>query len=445
MGGTRAGMIAVLALAAGAAAADVDPSHSFGHRGADGWNGTQGREGRDGPSLTIYADGSPAFLDLSGENGTDGGYGGDGQNAQSCYFTPGAANMQGAPGGDGGNAGPGGRAGDGGNLVVHYDDLANLRAIRVDSRPGYAGRTGYPGQGGHGCHCSIQNWRHRVCWTDPNTNQQKCEDRYFYCSQGQEGRDGYQGSSGRAGNLGRAVLVGRRETLGPERPEARLPLRAESFDRPVALSRDRWSIRSGAGALFSPGSILADEYSLFEGRQEYDVRVHWTAGRPIGDFEGTSLTLRIGSDGPLVDVPSSLWADVGERTEGRSSHFDIQAIVTEDEAKALQLKGFHGTGTGLVAEFVDPARVSAWVSTRLEVELSTRKLLVFWAKRFSGAIPVDLVTVEAGAIHVALGRLPIDGKWLEEGRKIRLKVRAVRSLGGRSTELRYRARHKIGT
>lgn len=438
-------MIAVLALAAGTAGADVDKSYSFGHRGADGWNGPPGRDGRDGPSLTVFADGSPVFLDLSGESGTDGGYGGDGQNAQGCYFTPGAANMQGAPGGDGGNAGRGGNAGDGGNLVVQYDDVANLRAIRVDSRPGYAGRTGYPGQGGHGCHCPIPNWRQRVCWTDPNTNHERCEDRSFYCTQGQEGRGGYQGSNGRLGNLGRAVLVGRRETLGPERPEARVLLRAEDLDRPIALSRDRWSVRSGAGALFSPGSILANEYSLFEGRQEYDARVHWSAGRPISDFEGSSITLRVGPDGPGIDVPRSLWAVVGEETEGRSSRFDIQSIVTEDEAKALQLKGFQGTGSGLVAEFIDPAGVSRWVDTRFDIELATRKLLFFWAKRFRGTVPADLVTAEAGAIHVAIGRLPIDGKWLAEGRKIRLRARAVRSLGERSTELRYQARHKIGT
>jgi hypothetical protein len=59
----------------------------FGRNGQDGKSATNGTKGQDSDNITIFADGSPMTLNLSGQNGVNGENGSDGKDA-NCSTQP---------------------------------------------------------------------------------------------------------------------------------------------------------------------------------------------------------------------------------------------------------------------------------------------------------------------------------------------------------------------
>ena len=82
---------------------------SFGEDGQDGQSGQAGQNNKNSDDLTLFADGSPHTLNLTGLDGEKGQNGQDGK-AANCGSQPVDAyhNLQAPSGGNGGNGGNGG-------------------------------------------------------------------------------------------------------------------------------------------------------------------------------------------------------------------------------------------------------------------------------------------------------------------------------------------------
>ena len=115
----------------------------FGDDGKDGRSGEKGQDGRDSDNLTVFADGSPMTLDLSGANGLTGNNGASGSNA-ACETTikDQSKSLQGSNGGHGGDGGDGGNGGDGGALTIYTTNPADLKQIYVVATGGEGGQAG---------------------------------------------------------------------------------------------------------------------------------------------------------------------------------------------------------------------------------------------------------------------------------------------------------------
>ncbi|MCP2730698.1 hypothetical protein NJ959_19910, partial [Symplocastrum sp. BBK-W-15] len=104
----------------------------FGDDGRNGTDGRSGRSGRDGENRTIFANGTPVNLELSGESGEDGENGKYGEDAD-CERQPlnVTRDLRAADGGEGGDGGSGGNGGNGGSVTVYYTNPADLKQIFV--------------------------------------------------------------------------------------------------------------------------------------------------------------------------------------------------------------------------------------------------------------------------------------------------------------------------
>ena len=112
----------------------------FGKEGEKGLVGARGENGRNSDSLTVFADGSPMTLDLSGENGFTGENGTDGKKAICGDIAEDAKeNLQAANGGNGGDGGDGGNGGNGGALTIYTTDKNYLQDIYVIASGGEGG------------------------------------------------------------------------------------------------------------------------------------------------------------------------------------------------------------------------------------------------------------------------------------------------------------------
>jgi hypothetical protein len=174
----------------------------FGKEGKQGIDGKDGARGRDSEALTIFADGSPLNLDLSGQQGLLGENGVNGENA-ICENQPVNVNynLVGADAGDGGNGGNGGDGGNAGSLTVYATDKNYLKQIYVQANGGNGGKPGEGGNGGKGCQCPQPYWVVESCTGRPGDTNYSCSTKEFRCLNGENGKNGRSGRVGRDGQL----------------------------------------------------------------------------------------------------------------------------------------------------------------------------------------------------------------------------------------------------
>ena len=143
-------------------------TREFGQDGRDGNSGRSGRKGRDGENQTIFTEGTPVNLELSGQDGEDGEDGDRGYDAL-CHNQPRNVpyDVNAPDGGDGGNGGRGGDGGNGGSVSVYYTNPADLIKISVRALGGEGGRGGRGAYGGEGCNCRKRDWEITTCTGNP--------------------------------------------------------------------------------------------------------------------------------------------------------------------------------------------------------------------------------------------------------------------------------------
>jgi hypothetical protein len=425
-------------------------ARDFGRDGRNGSDGQTGRRGRDGQSETVFANGSPLNLELSGENGLDGEDGRDGDDAD-CDRQPRDVDhdLKAADGGRGGNGGNGGDGGNGGSLTVYYTNLADLKTISVRATGGRGGRPGRRAYGGRGCSCRVRDWERQTCKGTPGSADYSCKTREFSCEDGDDGRDGTDGRDGNDGSLGSLTLINRSETLAPDTPTASVSMPALK-DRVFALSKNKWQTRNGAASLLAPGSAIADQYREFIERIESSFEVVWNAPRPLTDFTGQEVTISLEEDKQVkVSFPEDVWVDGKTSQQDGKTQFIASNVILKDEATKLKRADFSGSGPDLNFVLIDSAGKSNLISTQFRLKYnSTRSGDRFdrtadYRTRYEGNIPVELVSRNNNRFVLNLGKLPIESEFLRPGVGVEIELVATRSFAGRSTEQKIQWRGEI--
>ncbi len=409
--------------------------------GRDGRDGRSGRSGSSGRDATVFADGSPVSLDLSGKDGGDGEDGEDGSRprCRRRYRDKAKRDIHAPDGGRGGNGGSGGNGGNGGNLSVYYNNISDLKSILVRSMGGQSGRGGRGGDGAIGCRCHRRSWTVKSCTGKKGTDNYKCKKRKYRCYSGSDGRDGYDGKDGKQGSLGILSLVKGKTQLAADNPTAELNF-SELRNKSIRLSINRWIYNNGAVSLLAPGSVIADKYREFDKRIERDFQVVWQEKQPISNFSKANLKLNLNNDGKIeVDFPKNLWLDISKKQEGDLTKLVVNNAIPEKQVTELAVADFVGSGENLQLSLVDLARKSDVIKTRFRVEYEIRGDN---GGEYEADIPPEFVTQDYNRFILALGKLPIPQEGLEVGTKVRIKVSAIRSLGKRSKKqtINYKGR-----
>jgi len=422
----------------------------LGRDGRNGSDGEAGRRGRDGRSQTVFANGSSLNLDLSGEDGTAGRDGRDGEKAD-CDRQPRDVdhNLRAADGGRGGNGGNGGDGGNGGSLTVYYTNLADLRSIFVGANGGRGARSGRRGYGGRGCSCRVRDWEIRSCTGTPGSPDYSCQTRQFSCEDGDDGRDGVEGKDGNDGALGSLTLIKGTQELAPEQPMVQVAMPQVS-DRVLALSKNKWQIRNGAAALLAPGSVIADQYREFVTRIESSFQLIWNAQRPLSDFSGEMVTIRLEDDQQVrVSFPEDVWVDGTISQQGGKTQLIAANVILKEEATQLKRADFSGSGAELIFALIDQARKSELISTQFRIKYNTSRISdrfesnFDYITRYEGTIPAELVSRDKNRFVLNLGKLPIDSQYLRPGVAVEIELVAIRSFAGHSTEQEIQWRGEI--
>ena len=419
-------------------------NRSLGDSGDSGETGLDGNNGRDSDSLTVFADGSPMTLDLSGGNGAAGEQGVQGYDAY-CDRQPRkdvGKNLQGADGGNGGDGGDGGIGGDGGSLTVYTTNKEHLKQIYVIAAGGEGGAPGKAGDGGEGCECDIPYWNEETCFGKPGDSNYSCTTQEFYCADGYSGRKGRDGRKGRNGKEGTLTLINLDKSLSPDFPEVTAPI-SELKGRGFTLSRNVWESKNDAASLFAPGSIISSKYKELVARHEHSVLVVWDAPQPVDNFDDKQITLSLkGENDANIFLPKDLWLETKTVKRGSLTElFVFNAIRTKDVTD-LTIDGLFGQGQSLELDVFDEAEKSDLISTDFLIkykvgEKSENKNFfggssTIYKTKFEGSVPAEAMVQKGNLFTLQLGELPISPEYLKPGLEVEVEVVAKRSLGENS-------------
>jgi len=422
-------------------AADNKP---LGESGDSGETGNKGNNGRNSDNLTVFADGSPMTLDLTGGDGAAGEEGVKGYDAfcdrQSTKDV--GKDLRGADGGNGGDGGDGGIGGNGGALTVYSTNKQDLKQIYVIAAGGEGGAAGKAGSGGDGCQCDRPYWNEETCFGEPGSPNYSCTTQEFQCTDGYSGKKGRDGRKGRDGKIGTLTLINLDKSLAPDMPEVTAPI-SELKGRGFTLSRNIWQNKEGADSLFAPGSIIANKYKELVARHEHSVLVVWDAPQPVDNFNDQQVTLSLkGENDANIFLPEDLWLETKTvKQNNRTELFVFNAVRTEN-VDDLTIDGLFGQGTGLELDVFDEAEKSNLIATDFTIkykvgEKSEKKSFfggrsTIYKTKFEGVIPPEAIAKNNNLFTLKLGQLPIPPEYLRSGLEVEIEVSAKRSLGENS-------------
>ncbi|HHP7229841.1 MAG TPA: collagen-like protein [Xenococcaceae cyanobacterium] len=435
-----------------ASALRAEAVEDIGERGEDGNPGEKGQDGRNSDSLTVFADGSPMTLDLSGENGFAGNNGTSGSEALCEDIAEDTdENLQAANGGNGGDGGDGGNGGNGGALTIYTTDRSHLQQIYVIATGGEGGEPGKGGAGGAGCQCPTSYWSQQTCTGNPGSSGYSCTTDEYQCRDGFAGRTGRDGRKGRDGRLGVLTLINLDKSLAPDQPQATINL-GQLKDRGFTLSQNVWETKTGAAALLAPGSIIADEYQELVARHEHTVLLVWDAPQPVSEFADSRVTLQLeGEDRVSVTFPEDMWLETSELGRDNITEIFVFNAVLEDDVTRLESQGISGMGENLEVTLVDEAQKSRILETDFKIryrvsnsgdEARFRRVFDYRTK-YEGEVPASAVEQDGDRYKIKLGELPIPPEFLEPETAIEVQLTANRAFAGNSKEQKITVREVI--
>ncbi len=426
----------------------------LGDSGDNGDEGEKGANGRNGDNLTVFADGSPMTLDLTGAAGEPGQPGTKGEDA-SCeqQSKEEGKDLRGADGGNGGDSGDGGVGGNGGSLTVYTTNKEHLKQIYVIAAGGEGGAPGKPGAGGEGCKCDRPYWNEETCFGDPGNSNYSCTTAEFQCSDGYSGREGRSGRKGRDGKIGNLTLINLDKSLAPDFPEATIPI-SELKGRGFTLSRNIWQNNNNASSLFAPGSIIGDKYKELVARHEHTVLLVWDASQPVADFGDKQITLSLkGENDANIQLPDDLWLETKKVKRDKLTELFVFNVVREKDAADLTIDGFFGQGANLELDVVDKAEKSDIVATNFLLkyrvgEKSGDKNIfgsrsTVYQTKYEGSIPPEAIAQDGNLFTLQLGKLPIPPEYLQPELKVEVELITKRSLGENSEVKKLSTRKTI--
>ncbi|MEL6441881.1 MAG: collagen-like protein [Cyanobacteria bacterium J06621_8] len=427
---------------------------SWGESGRRGNAGRKGENGRMSDNLTVFADGSPMTLDLSGGEGSPGAPGMAGRDAQCSQPKELLGkNLRGANGGNGGNGGDGGAGGNGGSLTIYTTNKEYLQQIYVIAAGGEGGSSGKGGVGGAGCECDRPYWIEETCSGEPGDSEYSCTTKEFQCVDGYSGRKGREGRNGRDGKIGTLTLINLDKTLAPDFPEVTAPI-GQLKERGFTLSRNIWRNGDNATALLAPGSIIANKYKELVARHEHSVLIVWDAPQPLEQFEERQITMSLkGQNDANIVLPDDLWLETKKvKRDSLTELFIFNAVKTKDVAD-LKLGRISGRGADLELNVIDQGEKSSIIATDFSVKYSVKessdKKGLFGGNRrqyqtkYEGSIPPEAIALENNSFTLRLGQLPIAAEDLQPGLKVEVELIAKRSLGENSQVKKLTKRTRI--
>lgn len=417
---------------------------SLGERGESGDSGNKGGNGRDSDNLTVFADGAPMTLDLTGGNGAVGETGKQGEDANCEQPTESVGkNLRGADGGNGGDGGDGGNGGNGGSLTVYTTNKEHLKQIYVIAAGGEGGVPGTAGVGGNGCECDRPYWNEETCFGEPGSSNYNCTTEEFQCADGYIGKKGRSGRKGRDGKMGTLTLINLDKSLSPDFPEVTAPI-SELKGRGFTLSRNIWRNSENASALFAPGSIIANKFKELVARYEHSVLIVWDAPQPLENFKDQQITLSLkGKNDANIFLPDDIWLETKKvKRDNLTELFVFNAVRTEDVAD-LKIDGLFGQGSDLKLDILDKAEKSNLIATdflikyRVGEPAEDKGFLGLgnntdYKIKYEGSIPPEAIAQDGNLFTLKLGQLPIPSEYLQPGLKVEVEVVAKRSLGENS-------------
>ncbi len=412
----------------------------FGKNGKDGVDGKDGVRGRDSEALTIFADGSPLNLDLSGQEGFPGENGGNGENAL-CDNQPVNVNynLVGGDGGDGGTGGNGGDGGNGGSLTIYATDKNYLTQIYVQANGAMGGKPGEGGNGGGGCQCPQPYWVVESCTGRPGEPDYSCSSKEFRCLNGENGKNGRSGRVGREGKLGSLTLINTNQPLAPDRLSASVTM-AELKNRGFSLSKNIWETRTGAKALFAQNSIIDDQYLELLERVENSVVLIWNAPQVFEPFSNDTITLNLQDDRSVaMKFSPDLWLETNILQRNNVTELFVFNAIRSQDATRLKSKGLSGVGLGLQVELIDEGEKSDLIKTTFYIKYSVSnssearlRPVSDYTLRYEGEIPPEVIRYSNNRFLIDLGQLPIDPRYLETGKAVQVKLDIKRTFGDNS-------------
>ena len=415
---------------------------SLGKEGEDGNVGAKGKNGRNSDNLTVFADGTPMTLDLTGGEGAAGQAGGEGKNALCEQQTEVVGtDLRGADGGNGGDGGDGGVGGNAGSLTVYTTNKEHLKQIYVIAAGGEGGEPGKAGIGGEGCQCDRPYWNEETCFGEPGSSNYSCTTEEFQCIDGYSGRKGREGRKGRDGKIGTLTLINLDKSLAPDFPEVTAPI-SELKGRGFTLSRNIWQNKNNASSLFAPGSIIADEYKELVARHEHTVLLVWDAPQPVENFGDKKITLSLkGENDANISLPDDLWLETKTVKRDNLTELFVFNAVDAKNVDDLNIEGLYGQGANLELEILDEAQKSDLIATDFKIkyrvgeEAENKSIFgnnTTYTTKYEGTIPPEAIALEDNLFTLKLGELPIPPEYLQPGLKVEIEVIAERSLGDNS-------------
>ncbi|BBA78764.1 hypothetical protein RGRSB_0143 [cyanobacterium endosymbiont of Rhopalodia gibberula] len=414
---------------------------SFGEDGQNGQSGEAGQNNKNSDDLTLFADGSPLTLDLAGLDGEKGKDGQDGE-AANCESQPVdvSYNLRAPSGGNGGNGGNGGDGGNGGSLTIYTTDINNLEQIYVNAAGGKGGESGLGGRGGKACQCNNSYWSLETCTGTPGDSDYRCTTREFRCQDGRQGSNGISGLKGRDGIVGKLTLINFDKPLEPDESAATVTM-ATLKKKGYLLSKNKWETRNGAMALFSPGSIIDNQYLALTERIERSFLLVWNAPQRFSKFANQKITLGLEEDQKIkVDIPDDLWIEATTQQRNNLTQFIIYNAIRAEDTTQLGNAKLSGSKSNLQLTLIDKGQQSDLIATKFKIIYRTTRSdarfrsVSDYITRYEGEIPEELVTLDGNKFIIQIGQLPIKPNDFQSGLGVEIKVLAFRSFAGYSAK-----------
>jgi hypothetical protein len=219
----------------------------------------------------------------------------------------------------------------------------------------------------------------------------------------------------------------------------------ELRDRGAILSKNKWETRTGAVALFAPGSVIEDQYLALKERVEKSLLLIWNAPQPFNTFANRRITLGLDEQNNMqVTVPDQVWLQSSTQQKGNVTELIVYNAILEEDVTRLKSEGISGSGPNLELLIADNGGQSSLIATEFKIKYRVSRsgsesgtlTSGDYFTRYEGDVPPELVTFDGNRFTIAVGQLALSPEFLKAGTHIEIELTALRSFANYSKQQR---------